>query len=151
MKIAKKDIKPVSNKRSTAKATAAPLTGNNAILSVSNSKEYAQTMARIDELIKIPEEKLTLKQVDELHKLAVAAQRYEQSVYIIKPPSTFEGILEMKMYELKLTQGEMAKKLHVSNAKFSLILNGKQKPDIYFLKTMNEILGIDGNYLLSVL
>jgi HTH-type transcriptional regulator / antitoxin HigA len=57
----------------------------------------------------------------------------------------------MKMYELKLNQSEMAKKLNVSNAKLSLILGGKQKPDIYFLKTVNENLGIDGNYLLSVL
>lgn len=116
-----------------------------------NSKEYARTMAQIDELIKIPDDKLTKKQADELHKLAVAAQRYEKSIYTIKPPSTFEGVLEMKMYELKLNQGEMAKRMHVSNAKFSLILSGKQKPDIYFLKTMNEILGIDGNYLLSIL
>jgi len=108
-------------------------------------------MARIDALITIPDANLTQKQAGELHRLAVAAQRYEKSIYTIKPPATFEGVLEMKMYELKLNQGEMAKKLNVSNTKFSLILSVKQKPDIYFLKTMNESLGIDGNYLLSVL
>jgi transcriptional regulator with XRE-family HTH domain len=57
----------------------------------------------------------------------------------------------MKMYELKLNQGEMAKRLNISGAKFSLILSGKQKPDIHFLKTVHDNLGIDGNYLLSVL
>lgn len=120
-------------------------------LSVSNNVEYEQIMAKIDVLIKIPDDQLTQKQANELHRLAVMAQRYEKSIYNIKPPSTFEGVLEMKMFELKLNQGEMAKKMQVSNTKFSLIMSGKQKPDIYFLKTMNESLGIDGNYLLSVI
>jgi HTH-type transcriptional regulator/antitoxin HigA len=86
-----------------------------------------------------------------LHSLASSAQRYEKSIYTIKPPATFDGLLEMKMYELKLNKGEMAKKLKISNAKFSMILNGKQKPDIPLLKAVQEKLGIDGNYLLSVL
>jgi HTH-type transcriptional regulator / antitoxin HigA len=120
-------------------------------LQISNNKDYNKLMKKIDELMEIPDSRLTKKQASELHQLAVAAQRYERSIYNIKPPSTFEGVLEMKMYELKLNQSEMAKKLNVSNAKLSLILGGKQKPDIYFLKTVNENLGIDGNYLLSVL
>jgi HTH-type transcriptional regulator/antitoxin HigA len=128
-----------------SKADKAPL------ISVLSNKEYIKIMGKIDALIDIPDSKLTQAQASELHALASAAQRYEKSVYSIKPPTTFDGILEMKMYELKLNQGEMAKKLKVSNAKFSLILSGKQKPDIPLLKAVREKLGIDGNYLLSVL
>ena len=121
------------------------------VSSIHNNKDYERIMARIDELIEIPDSKLTKVQAAELHRLAKIAQQYEKSVYTIKPPSTFEGILEMKMYELKLTQGKMAKKLKISDAKLSLILSGKQQPDIKFLKAVHESLGIDGNYLLSVL
>ncbi len=118
---------------------------------VMSHNEYTQIMAKIDALIEIPDSKLTKAQAKELNTLVLEAQQYERSVYTIKPPTTFDGILEMKMYELKLNQGEMAKKLKVSTAKFSLILSGKQKPDIPLLKAVRETLGIDGNYLLSVL
>lgn len=154
MRSVKKEIKPAGRQPRVKKTLAVSdnfYSKTKTAVSVSNNKDYEKVMAKIDKLIEIPDNKLTTKQADELHKLAVAAQRYEKSIYNIKPPSTFEGVLEMKMYELKLNQGEMAKKLHVSNAKFSLILSGKQKPDIYFLKSLNESLGIDGNYLLSVL
>ena len=120
-------------------------------LKISNNKEYEKIMARIDELIEIPDSRLTKGQATELNSLAVAAQRYEKSIYNIKPPDTFDGLIEMKMFELKLNRGEMAKKLKISNAKFSMILSGKQKPDIPLLKAVQENLGIDGNYLLSVL
>jgi len=113
--------------------------------------DYEKVMNRINKLIEIPDNKLTEEQAAELNKLAVAAQRYEKSIYKIKPPSTFDGLLEMKMYELKMNQAEMAKKLKVSTAKLSLILSGKQRPDIPLLKAVQEQLGIDGNYLLSVL
>jgi HTH-type transcriptional regulator/antitoxin HigA len=118
---------------------------------INNNKDYDAVMKRIDELVEIPDNKLTKALASELHRLAKMAQAYEKTIYTIKPPSTFEGVLEMKMYELKLTQGKMAKRLKVSDAKFSLILSGKQQPDIKFLKTVHDSLGIDGNYLLSVL
>ncbi len=133
------------------KNTRAKATRKSTPMQVLTNKDYVKIMARIDELIVIPDNKLTKKQAGELHTLAVAAQRYEKSIYTIKPPATFDGILEMKMYELKLNQGEMAKKLKIGSAKLSLILSGKQKPDIPLLKAVQEKLGIDGNYLLSVL
>src|SRR5947208_2548498 len=83
------------------------------ISTIRNHKDYEKVMVRIDELIEIPDSKLTKEQAGELHKLAKMAQQYEKSIYTIKPPSTFEGILEMKMYELKLNQGAMAKKLKI--------------------------------------
>ena len=57
---------------------------------------------------------------------------------------------EMKMYEMRLKQKELAKKLNVSDAKLSLIMNGKQKPDINFLKAVHLQLNISGDYLLKV-
>ncbi|HMG69390.1 MAG TPA: hypothetical protein VK588_16950, partial [Chitinophagaceae bacterium] len=90
-------------------------------LQILTNKDYEKIMARINALIEIPDNKLTKSQANELHKLASTAQKYEKSIYTIKPPSTFDGLLEMKMYEMKLNQGEMAKKLKISNAKFSLV------------------------------
>ena len=143
-KVIKERKKTADSKGINAKTTNMPS------LLVQNNKDYNKVMARIDELIEIPDDELTKELANELKALAKAAQQFEQQIYTIKPPTTFEGILEMKMYELKLNQGGMAKKLKISDAKFSLILSGKQAPDIKLLKTMHDNLGLDGNYLLSV-
>lgn len=53
------------------------------------------------------------------------------------------------MFELKLKQKDLAEKLNVSNAKLSLIMNGKQKPDIAFLKAVHTQLQVDANFILE--
>jgi len=58
-------------------------------------------------------------------------------------------MIRMKMFQLKLKQHYTAKLLGVSEAKFSLIMNGKQKPDIYFIKAVHEKLNLDANQLLQ--
>jgi len=52
---------------------------------------------------------------------------------------------------MQLTQSFVAKLLGVSDAKFSLIMNGKQKPDIYFIKAIHEKLKVDANRILQSL
>jgi HTH-type transcriptional regulator/antitoxin HigA len=56
----------------------------------------------------------------------------------------------MKMYEMGLSHTELAKKLEVSDTKLSLIINGKQKPDVPFLKSIRRELHIDAGLLLDV-
>lgn len=43
--------------------------------------EYSELMGKIDTLMKIGEEKLTLAQAAELRSMALAAQAYEKIVY----------------------------------------------------------------------
>ena len=44
-----------------------------------------------------------------------------------------------------------ARLLGVSEAKFSLIMKGKQKPDVYFIKAVHEKLEVDANTLLKAI
>ena len=60
-------------------------------------------------------------------------------------------MIRMRMYQMRLTQGFAARLLGVSNAKFSLIMNGKQKPDIYFIKAIHVKLKVDANRILQAL
>jgi HTH-type transcriptional regulator/antitoxin HigA len=53
------------------------------------------------------------------------------------------------MFQLQLNQYFTAKLLGVSEAKFSLIMNGKQKPDIYFIKAIHDKLKVDANLILQ--
>lgn len=116
---------------------------------IKNSKDYDIVMKRIDVLMKKGERKITSAEAKELQKLALAAQTYEKSIYTIPLPTTLEGLVELKMYERKLKQKDLAKILGLGEAKLSQILNKKRPADVHFLKAAHKHLGIDGNVLLE--
>ncbi|MBS1566625.1 MAG: helix-turn-helix transcriptional regulator [Bacteroidetes bacterium] len=113
------------------------------------AKEYNATMVKIDALMKKGESNLTDKEAKELRKMALAAQRYEKAIYTINAPTTLEGMIELKMYERKLKQKELAKLMGLGEAKLSQILSGKRMPDVAFLKAAYLKLGIDAGFLLT--
>jgi HTH-type transcriptional regulator/antitoxin HigA len=117
--------------------------------SITSKSDYNVVMNRINALMNKGSENVTKEELSEIRRLALLAQDFEKKEYRIPLPTTLAGMIEMKMYELRLNQNEMAKKLHISNTKLSLIMNGKQKPDISFLKRMHTDLNIDGNFLIE--
>lgn len=119
-------------------------------LKIKTESHYKRVMAKIESLMFKGSANVSEAELNEIRRLAVAAQEYEQNKYVIDPPSTLEGIIEMKMFELKLKQKELAKKLNVSDTKLSMIMSGKQKPDVSFLKALHQKLNISGDFLLRV-
>lgn len=118
-------------------------------IKIENERDYNALMKQIDALMKKGEKNLTDKEADDLRVMALAAQAYEKSIYTIPAPKTLEGLIELKMYERKLKQKELAKLLGLSEPKLSQILNRKRPVDVAFLKAVHERLGIDGNVLLE--
>ncbi len=116
---------------------------------VRNEKEYQAAMARIDVLMEKGERHLTQKEADDLESWALAAQTYEKSMYAVPAPKTIAGMIELKMYEKKLKQKDLARIMGLGEAKLSQILNGKRDPDVAFLKAAHQKLGIDAAFLLS--
>lgn len=116
---------------------------------IGNEKEYNAAMDKIDALMKKGEAGLTEIESEALRLLAVAAQTYEKTIYSIPAPKTLEGLIELKMYERKLKQKELARLLGIGEPKLSQIMSKKRKPDVAFLKAAHEHLGIDGNVLLE--
>jgi HTH-type transcriptional regulator/antitoxin HigA len=116
---------------------------------IRSEAEYNKVMHEVYELMNKGEKNLTKKESDRVRELALAVQAYEQKLYPIEAPKTLTGMIELKMYEMKLNQLELAKKLKISQAKLSLILNGKQKPDLDFLKQVHKELKIDAEFILE--
>ena len=112
---------------------------------------YSNLMSKIEALVNAGNGKINPNDMVVYANLAKAANEYESQHYVIEAPTTLNGLLEMKMYEMRLKQKEMAIKLNISDAKLSLILHGKQKPDLGLLRKMHTELGIDGNVLLDVI
>ncbi len=118
-------------------------------IKIDNEADYNATMKKIDALMKKGEKKLTDREAEMLRTLALAAQSYEKSLYKIPAPKTLEGLIELKMYERKLKQKELASLLGIGEPKLSQIMTQKRKPDVAFLKALHTLLGIDGNILLE--
>ncbi len=116
---------------------------------IAKESDYKKVITQIERLMSKGSNNVTEGELSDIRKLALAAQEYEKSKYVIEAPTTLAGIIEMKMYEMRLKQKELAKKLNVSDAKLSLIMSGKQKPDINFLKAVHLQLNISGDYLLK--
>jgi len=116
---------------------------------INTDADYNQVMAKIDSLMAKGSDKVSKEELAEIRSLAQTAQSYEQTKYIIDAPTTLIGMVEMRMFEMKLKQKELAKKLKVSDTKLSLIMNGKQKPGLEFLKAVHTELKIDADFILE--
>lgn len=116
---------------------------------IDTEASYQSVMAKIDGLMAKDSGNVSADEQSEIRRLALSAQAYEQELYVIDAPSTLSGMIEMRMFEMKLRQVDLAKKLRVSPTKLSLILNGKQKADVDFLKAVHTELKVDARFILE--
>jgi HTH-type transcriptional regulator/antitoxin HigA len=116
---------------------------------ITNDTDYQHLMQRIDVLMNKGSKNVSQNELEEIRKMALSAQEYESKRYVIEAPTTLSGMIEMKMFEMGLKQKSLAEKLNISEAKLSLILNGKQKPDIEFLKSVYSELHIAADFILE--
>ena len=117
--------------------------------SIKTDADYNSVMAKIDSLMAKGSENVSKEELADIRELALAAQKFEQQKYVIEAPKTLSGMIEMRMYELRLNQKDLAKKFKISDAKLSLIMNGKQKPDVDFLKAVHSELQVDAEFILQ--
>jgi HTH-type transcriptional regulator/antitoxin HigA len=116
---------------------------------ISSEIDYSAVMKKIEALMAKGSDKVSKEELAEIRGLALAAQAWEQQKYTISAPATLTGMIEWRMYELKLRQKDLAKKLKVSDAKLSMIMNGRQKPDVNFLKAVHKELQVDAGFILE--
>jgi len=116
---------------------------------INTDSDYTAVMAKIDSLMAKGSNNVSQMELAEIRELALTAQDYEQQKYVIAAPTTLNGMIEMRMYEMRLKQKDLAKKLKVSDAKLSLIMNGKQRPDLDFLKAVHTELNVDAEFILQ--
>jgi antitoxin component HigA of HigAB toxin-antitoxin module len=119
---------------------------------INSKKEYHQTMVDVYELMNKGEHLLTEAELNRLSAMAEAAEKYENDVLHLKPqrePQSIPEMVELKMFEQKISQTTLAEKLGFSPSKVSEILSGKRKPDVSFLKGIHKLLHIDADFLLT--
>ena len=117
--------------------------------------EYIKAENSLEKLVSIINNKggfefLTEKGKKSLAHYTAIIKEYEDVHFHIPMPGTLQGLLELKMYEKKLKQKELAALLNTTDTKLSEIMHHKRKPSLSFIKALNHVLGIDGNLLLKV-
>ncbi|MFT4155201.1 helix-turn-helix domain-containing protein [Parafilimonas sp.] len=119
---------------------------------INSKKVYHETMLAIYKLMDKGESNLSAAELKKLAAMAAAAEKYEDEVLGLKPKKNPENIIEvveLKMFENKLTQTKLATEIGLGQSKVSEILSGKRKPDLPFLKGVHKVLNIDANFLLE--
>jgi antitoxin component HigA of HigAB toxin-antitoxin module len=119
---------------------------------INSRKVYHETMLAIYKLMDKGESNLTAAELKKLAAMSAAAEKYEDEVLGLKPqkePETILEVIELKMFENRLTQVKLAAEIGVGQSKVSEILSGKRKPDVSFLKGVHKVLNIDAKFLLE--
>lgn len=117
--------------------------------------EFIKAESRMEKLLEKATQRggfefLTEKETKDLAIQTEIVRLYESEHMVIPMPDTLHAIIELKMFELKLKQKELAKLLQTSDTQLSEIMHQKRKPSAAFLKSIHQFLGIDGNLLLKL-
>ena len=106
-------------------------------------------MKEILTLMNKGEGNLSEEEVNKLRTMALSAEKYEDTHYPFPMPKTISEMVELKRFQLKLTQAALADMLGLGKPKLSQILSGKREPDVPFLKAVYKKLDIDPGFLLD--
>lgn len=118
-------------------------------------KQFESAENKMNELLALATKKggfnnLNKKESADLEKYTQIVNSFEATNYSIPLPETLQGLIELKMYENKLKQKELAQKLNITDTKLSEIMHKKRKPNLSFLKSLHVVFKIDGNLLLRM-
>ncbi len=113
-------------------------------------KEYKEKSKRLEELLKqfTSSGNLDEKNQIELDKLSDEIQEYEEKYYPFKVESLNE-MIELRMYQRKLKQKDLAQILGTTPSRISEILNGKRSLTMELAKSLYRKLNIDAELILQ--
>ena len=116
---------------------------------VTNDDEHAALIQKVGALMEKDEADTTAEENAQIRAMAEAIMAYAQSIYEIPEPSTLEGILELRRYDMMCEGKDLAKTLGISNEELQTIIDGDHWPDISLLKVIREKLDIPADITLA--
>ena len=120
------------------------------IQSISNESEYQTALAAIEPFLQKGFEHLSFEEDEELARITSLIEDYEAIHYALPfKPKTLVEMLELKMFERKLKQKDLAKVLQVTENRISEVINGKRKVNMDLAKRLYSELNIDPHFILT--
>ena len=117
---------------------------------ITTENQYNEALETIEEYLKKGSQLMTDGDKQELRRLSVLVEAYEQKVYPMPmQPQSILGMIQVKMFERRLKQKELAQLLEISETTLSEIMNGKRKINLALAKQLYKKLGIAPEFILE--
>jgi HTH-type transcriptional regulator / antitoxin HigA len=115
-----------------------------------NESEYKQASARMEELLKVVDNNTPQDDPNVIELIAQSdiVENYETENYSIDTPS-LKDVIELRMFERKLKQKDLAEILETSTSRISEYLNGKRDITIEIARALHNKLNIDSDIILQ--
>ncbi|MFA6400984.1 MAG: helix-turn-helix domain-containing protein [Salinivirgaceae bacterium] len=113
-------------------------------------KQYQEAEAKIEELLPLVNEDTPINDPNyvELKRVSDIVETYELKYYPIGAP-TLREVIELRMFEMKLKQKDLAELLETSTSRISEYLNGKRDITLGIARKLNKKLNIDSDIILQ--
>lgn len=126
------------------------------IYKIKSEEEYRQVMEKVESYLQKATKSggfhnLTAEERNELQFLSQIAEAWEDNIPLmpIRQPRTLVEMIELKMYERKLNQKELAALLEISPTRLSEVMQGKRKVNMDLAKRLFRVLKISPEFILE--
>jgi len=123
---------------------------------IKSEAEYQQVMEKVENYLRTATQNggfhtLNVEQRTDLEHLSKLAEAWEDNIPLmpIRQPQTLIGMIELKMYERKLKQKDLAALLEISPTRLSEVLQAKRKVNLDLAKRLHKVLKIDPAFILE--
>jgi HTH-type transcriptional regulator/antitoxin HigA len=120
------------------------------ILSITTENQYNAALSEIETYLQKGSNALSWDEKNELRRVSLLVEAYEQLVSPMPlPAQSLVGMIQVKMFERRMKQKELAVFLGVSETTLSEVLNGKRKVNLDLAKKLYKKLGIASDFILE--
>ena len=117
---------------------------------ITTENQYNEALALIETFVQKGTNAMSPEDDEEFLRLALLVEAYEQKVAPMPlPPQSLVGMIQIKMFERRMRQKELAMLLEVSETTLSEVLNGKRKVNLDLAKKLYKKLGISSDFILE--
>ena len=118
---------------------------------IENRTQYDWAVKRVEELLPLVDDSTPLDDPNciELELLSNMVADYSEEHFALGTPTLAE-VIKLRMYEMGLTQANLAKMLGVSPSRVSEYLTGKCEPTLKVCRIISKQLNIDASVVRGV-
>jgi HTH-type transcriptional regulator / antitoxin HigA len=118
---------------------------------IASENQYNATLAQIETFLQMGSAQMSSDDKLELRRLSLLVEAYEQQFYPLPMPAqSLVGMIQIKMFERRMKQKELAQLLEVSETTLSEILKGKRKVNLDLAKKLYKKLEIPSDLILEL-
>jgi HTH-type transcriptional regulator / antitoxin HigA len=118
-------------------------------MEISNTEQLKSAFQELDALIAESFQGDSAKETRFL-TLSTAIENYEDRLQMMPlPPTTLAGMIELRMFERRMKQKELAQQLGITPTRLNEVLRGKRKVNLDLAKRLHQKLNISAEFILA--